>query len=71
MADDAARDFQKPKPIPEGYEIVEGLYDMTSDTDLTKIEKMRNRPDLFTILREDLISVPMLHMTVMRPKVRL
>jgi len=65
-----AEDVVKPA-IPEGFEIIEGLYDMTSNTDLTKIEKMRNRPDMFTIIREDLISVPMLHMTVMRPKVRL
>ena len=59
-----------PVKIPERFEIYEGLYDLTSDTDLTKIEKMRNRPDLFTIIREDRIDVPMMHITVMRPKVR-
>jgi hypothetical protein len=61
---------QESKSIPEGYMIAEGLYDLTSNSDLAKIEKMRNRPDLYSIIREDLISVPMLHITVMRPKVK-
>lgn len=51
-------------------EIVEALYDLTSDKDLMTIEKMLNRPDLFKILVDETVSVPMRHIRVERPKVR-
>jgi len=44
-----------------GGQIVEALFDLTFDKDLTEMERILSRPDKYRILLDSPVTVPMRH----------
>jgi hypothetical protein len=49
-----------PKPESTG-KIVEKIYDLTFDGDLSELERIKSRPDRYRILKDEQVTVPMCH----------
>lgn len=49
------------KPESAGN-IIEGLFDLTFDRDLSELERIVSRPDKYKILIDESVTVPMRHL---------
>jgi hypothetical protein len=57
----------EPDKLSVEREIVEGLYDLTSDSDLGKIERLLNDPKI-KVHVDETVNIPMRHIRFERPK---
>ena len=62
------------KDLPVDYEIVDWIFDLTSNSDLSELERtmarIMNNPNTHKLFVNETISIPMRHIQYAKPKVK-